>query len=242
MRDYLVDIIKHTLPLGAFDALRIDGDTSETSVSATEVNRLLVLRAKLNKPLKDLEGTFGIPNIGLLNTILSIPEYEKDAKIAMNYKDDNGTQVPFNIHFENENGDFKNDFRLIGKKVIDSKEPTTKMLIDKWPVSFEPSVSAMQRYKYQLSANPDEKTAEFTVKDGAVKASLGDNTSNSGSYEFHSGVDNKLNYGVSVSSGFLASIFTLTGDKTINIGDFGMMVTVNSGLATYNYVLPTISK
>jgi len=39
------------------------------------------------------------------------------------------------------------------------------------------------------------------------------------------------------------SILDLTGDKTFKISDDGAaMITVNSGLATYNYILPAQSK
>lgn len=242
MRDYLIDVVKHTLPLAAFNALRVDGSESATEISATESNRQLVLKARLNVPIEEFQGTFGIPNLNQLNTILNIPEYDEDANIEIRTKEENNTQVPFNIHFENKNGDFSNDFRLIGSRVIDSMEPPIRMMIDKWPVSFEPSVAAQQRFKYQLSANPDEKTTEFTVRDGAVKVTLGDGGSHSGGFQFHSGLDPKVKLKISVSSLFVAGVFAMSGDRTIHIGEHGMMVSIDSGLATYDYVIPNITK
>lgn len=241
MRDYLLDIVKHTLPLGAFNALRVDGSDNSTEISATESERHLVLKAKLSNSLSDFKGTFGIPNINLLNTILNIPEYQEDAHIEMCYKDDE-KKIPYNIHFENKGKDFTNDFRLIGEKVIDTMEPKINLMVDKWPVQFEPAMTAMQKYKYQLSANPDEQTAEFAVNNGEVTVALGDGQSHSGGFVFHSGIDEKLKYKISVSSLYAAGIFAMSGDKTINIGDFGMMINVDSGIASYNYILPNISK
>jgi hypothetical protein len=39
------------------------------------------------------------------------------------------------------------------------------------------------------------------------------------------------------------SILNLSGDKTVKIADAGaMMITVDSGMAEYNYILPAQSK
>ena len=48
MKDYLIDIVKHTVSLGCFDTLRIDGTDKETKISSTEKERTVVLRAKLH--------------------------------------------------------------------------------------------------------------------------------------------------------------------------------------------------
>lgn len=47
MRDYLIDIVKHTLPMNAFTQLRIDNEDDGTAISATETEKKMVLRANI---------------------------------------------------------------------------------------------------------------------------------------------------------------------------------------------------
>ena len=131
MRDYLIDIVKHTVPLGAFTNLRIDGSDALTEVSATEAERQMVLRGKLHAPVADFKGLFGIPNLPQLNTILNIPEYQDEkATFTVTRQDREGESQPVSIHLENATGDFKNDFRLMASKIIDSMEPKLKFNVN----------------------------------------------------------------------------------------------------------------
>ena len=243
MRDYLIDIVKHTVPLGAFTNLRIDGSDALTEVSATEAERQMVLRGKLHAPVADFKGLFGIPNLPQLNTILNIPEYQDEkATFTVTRQDREGETQPVAIHLENAAGDFKNDFRLMASKIIDSMEPKLKFNVNSWPIEFVPSVSSQQRLKFQTQANPDEKVVTFKVEGGKMTAQLGDASSHSGSFTFHDGLDASIKKTIAVPVLFVNSIFTLSGDKMIHMGDLGMMISVDSGLARYDYILPMLTK
>lgn len=243
MRDYLLDIVKHTLPLGAtvFTQLRIDSTDTGTSISATETEKQLVLLAKTHAPIPEFSGTFGIPNLLLLNTLLNIPEYDDNANISMQSKTDGDTVIPFNIHFENTAGDFKNDFRLMSQRVIESVEPKLTMKSN-FPVEFVPSVNSTTRLKYQVSAHPDEKNVQFDVENGEIRVTVGDVSSHSGNFVFHNGIDPAARYSFSVPSSFVLGALNMSGDKTICIGDMGITIKVDSGLVAYDYIIPMVTK
>lgn len=241
MRDYLLDIVKHTLPLGAFAQLRIDCEDGSTSISATETEKQLVLQAKTHAPIPEFVGTFGIPNLNLLNTLLNIPEYDESASIAMVTKQSDDAVIPFNIHFKNAAGDFKNDFRLMSQKVIESVEPKLAMRAN-FPVEFVPNMNSVTRLKYQVSAHPDEKVVQFDVTGGEIRASVGDASSHSGNFVFQSGVDEKARYSFAAPSSYVLGALNMTGDKKIRMGDLGIMITVDSGLVSYDYIIPMVTK
>lgn len=243
MKDYLIDIVKHTVSLGCFDTLRIDGTDKETKISSTEKERTVVLRAKLHGVISDFEGLFGVPNLPLLNTILNIPEYQDDtAKLTVERKTVNNMEQPTSIKFENASGDFKNEFRLMSSNVIDNIEPLLKFNVTSWPVSFVPTVAAQQRLKYQSSAHPEEKAIAFRIENGEVRAMIGDGSSHNGSFVFHTGVDKKIKETIVVPVIVVNSVLGLAGDKTMQMGGPGMMISVDSGLANYDYIIPMLTK
>jgi len=240
MRDYLLDIVKHTLPMNAFNQLRIDSGDTTTTISATEAERQLVVQAKTHAPIPQFQGTFGLPNLNLLNTLLNIPEYDDSATINFELKEAEEV-VPFKLHFKNAAGDFENDFRLMSKKVIEDLEKLLA-LTAKFPVDFVPSMNSITRLKYQVSANPDEKTVQFDVNKGTVRVSVGDSSSHSGSFVFAPGVEESSNYNFDVPSAYVLPALGMSGDKKIQIGELGLKITVDSGLVSYDYMIPMMAK
>ena len=64
-----------------------------------------------------------------------------------------------------------------------------------------------------------------------------------GNFVYHPGVNGQLKRAWSWPAQQVMSILALTGDKTIRISDDGAAkITVDSGLAVYNYILPAQSK
>ena len=79
MKDHLLDIVQHTHGLGVIDLVKIVGSDTETKLEAIAEDRSVILQAKFKGTVGEFVGTFGMPNLGKLNTILNIPEY-KDRK------------------------------------------------------------------------------------------------------------------------------------------------------------------
>ena len=63
----------------------------------------------------------------------------------------NGATVPTGIHFENEKGDFKNDYRFMNAEIINEKLKTVKFKGVKWDVEIEPTVASVQRFNWTRS-------------------------------------------------------------------------------------------
>ena len=244
MKDYLLDIVNHTVPVGSdvFQQLKIIGDDGSTEFQSSDQNKRVILKAKAKNEISEFQGTFGIPNLNLLNSILKIPEYEESPNIQLVKETKNGVEVPSEIHFKSKNGDFENRFRLLSAAVINSKEKELSMKVNDWPIKFEPTVANYQRLSHQATANPEEIAVEFHVHNGTIEAKLGDEGNHNGKFMFQSGVDESMNFKIYIPVQILLNLLKLNGDKTIFINKLAMMVRVDSNMIEYDYIMPSLSK
>lgn len=243
MRDYLLDIVKNTYGLGNIDLVKITGSESETQIEALADDRSVIVQAQTNNPVPEFIGIFGMPNLGKLNTILGIPEYKEDAKISISTQERNGQTVPNGIHFANAAGDFRNDYRFMSQELVIDKLKSVKMKQVAWNVEFEPSVAAIQRLKFQGSANSEEMLFTTKIESGNLKFFFGDHSTHAGDFVFHAGVAGVLAKPWSWPVVVVSNILGLAGDKTFRISDEGVaQITVNTGISTYNYLIPAQSK
>jgi hypothetical protein len=244
MQNYLKDLVQHTYSLGNIDTVKIVGDDNETRVIALAEDKCVVVDAKFKNPLPEFVGTFGMPNLGKLNTILNIPEYSEDAKLSIQTRPNpTGNPLPTGIHFENKTGDFKNDYRFMDENVVNAKLKNQKMRPVKWHVDFTPSVQSIQRMRFMASANSEETTFTAKTENGDLKFYFGDASSHAGNFVFQSGVSGTLTRSWSWPVAAVIAILALSGNKTFKISDEGAaMITIDSGLAVYDYVLPAQTK
>ena len=184
-----------------------------------------------------------MPNLDRLNTILNLPVYKDNAKITVTQqKDQDGNDVPSGINFENETGDFKNNYRFMSTAVINDQLKNVKMKPVKWNVEVTPTVQAIQKLKFQAQAHSDATAFSSKTENGELKFFFGDQASHAGSFTFAAtdgSLSKQLNWPISVVN----SILSLPGDKTFKISDDGVAeITVDSGLAVYQYMLPAQTK
>ena len=240
MKDHLQDIVQHTHSLGIIDLVKVVGTDSQTTIEAVSEERSAIVQAQFHNPVPEFVGTFGMPNLGKLNTILNIPEYKEDAKLSITKKDDG---APNGVHFENKVGDFKNDYRFMSAEIVNDKLKTVKFKGVKWGVEIEPSVAAIQRLRFQAQANSEETTFIAKVENGNLVFYFGDHSSHAGNFVFAHDVAGSLNKAWSWPVSAVISILSLAGDKMIQFSDEGAaQITVDSGLAVYNYILPAQQK
>jgi hypothetical protein len=185
-----------------------------------------------------------MPNLNKLNTILGIPEYKDNAKITLNTQDRNGESVPVGLKFENAAGDFKNDYRFMSQEIVSDK---VKSIISRkqinWGVEFQPTVANIQRLKFMASANSEETTFTAKKEGNDLKFFFGDHSTHAGNFVFQSDVAGALIKALSFPVAAVISILGLPGDKVLRLSDDGVLqITVDTGLATYNYLLPAQSK
>ncbi len=243
MRDHLLDITSHTYDLGIIDIVKITGTDTTTRIDGLADDRSVVVQAEFNNPVPEFIGTFGMPNLSKLKILLGIQEYREDAKITIKSQERNGVDTPVGLHFENAAGDFKNDYRFMTKEIIDEKLKTAKFKGANWTIEFEPTVAAIMRLKMQASANSEELHFRAKTVDGDLKFEFGDHSTHAGEFVFEPGVSGVLKRNWSWPVAQVISILSLVGDKRMQISDDGAaQIVVDSGLATYTYILPAQSK
>lgn len=244
MKDILQDIIDHTLNLSDIELLKITGSATETTVSGKSEKNLVFLTGKFKAPVVEFSGLFGMPNLPKLKTILGFAdEYDENAKITVVTQKVDGVDQPATIHFENKAGDFVNDYRLMDKTIVESKVPNVVFKGTKWDIDFQPSVAGIQRLKKQSMLHSEDEVFKTTLAGGNLSVQFGNPTNYSGNFVFHPGVSGSLNKTLGWPVKQFISIMDLFGDKHIYINDQGAMkITVDSGLAEYEYLLPSQSK
>ena len=243
MRDCLLDLVEHSYDLGCIDLIKITGTDKETTVDGLAENKSVVLQAKFATPVAEFIGTFGMPNLSKLKILLNLQEYKEDAQITVTSQNRNGVDSPVGLHFENKTGDFKNDYRFMVSEIVNDKLKTAKMKPLTWHVEFEPTVAAIQRLKMQAQANAEEPNFMAKTENGDLKFYFGDHSTHAGNFVFHPGTAGKLTRSWLWPVSQFIAIMNLTGDKTVRISDDGAAkITVDSGIAVYEYILPALSK
>lgn len=240
MRDCLLDLVEHTYDLGCIDLIKIVGDDQTTHISGMAEDLGVVVQAQYNNPVADFIGTFGMPNLGKLKTLLNLQEYREDAKLTITKRT---TGEPDGIAFENKAGDFKNNYRFMASEIVNDKLKTAKFKGVNWHIEFEPTVASIMRLKMQMSANAEEPNFQAKTENGDLKFFFGDHSTHSGNFVFQAGVNGQLKRAWAWPAKQFVAIMDLNGDKIVRISDDGAaQITVDSGMAVYNYILPAQSK
>lgn len=244
MKDILQDIIAHTHALSFLPLVKVTNDNDETLIESLADTRSVVLSAKTNAPVKEFKGTFGMPNLDKLALHLKNPEYQTDANIEVVEGERNGETLPTHIHFSNKTGDFENDYRFMNRtqiteklKDVKFKGPTT------WEVELDPTASAISRMKLQAAALAEETVFNVKTEGNDLIVSFGDNSSHAGKFTFMTNIKGTLKHTWSWPITEVIAILSLNGHISMKISDRGLMViSVSSGLAVYEYMLPAQSK
>jgi hypothetical protein len=204
-------------------------------------DKSVIMEAETANPYPQMIGVFGMPQLNKLKYLLDGAEYKEDAKIEVTSADRNGETVPVGIHFENKNGDFKNDYRFMLTEVINEKMKTVKFRGVKWDVVIEPTVSAVQRFNFQAGANPEHPTFLARSENGNLKFIFGDASTHGGEFIFATDVTGTLNKGWTWPVMPILSILKIAdvNNTTMSLSNEGaIQITLDSGLAVYKYIIP----
>jgi len=243
MKNFLQDLVAHTHSLGFLPLVKVSSTTKETSIESMAVDRSVIVNAKTHSPVDDFEGVFGMPNLNKLDIHLKCPEYKENATISVVKQERNGETIPTGLHFQNGLGDFQNDYRFMNQDIINEQLKSVKFKGAKWDIEFQPSMASIQRLKFQATAHSEELTFQVKTEGNDLVFSFGDASTHAGSFIFQAGVDGKLRQTWSWPVNQVQSILNLNGDITMRIADAGALnITVDSGIAVYEYILPAQSK
>lgn len=242
MKDILQDIVAHTHSLGFLTTLKVTNDDG-TLIESLSDDRAVIMIAKTHSKVDSFCGTFGMPDIGKLSYLLKVPEYQTDAKIDVVSETRNDEEVPTHIHFENSTGDFENDYRFMNKAIIEEKLKSLIFKVSEWDVEFEPSVSSIARMKLMSGAHSEETVFQVKAEDKDLNFYFGDLSTHAGRFTFEHDINGSLSHTWAWPVSNTLAILNLDGDKTMKISDKGaMMITVDSGITKYDYILPAQQK
>jgi hypothetical protein len=241
MKSILQDIVAHTNKLGFLNIVKITGTEDKTLIDSMADDRSVIMYAETANPNPDMIGTYGMPQLEKLRYLLDGKEYQDGAKIEVVTAERNGETVPVGLHFENKDGDFKNDYRFMNQDIINEKLKTVKFRGVKWDVEVEPTVSAIQRFQFQAGANTEHTTFLAKTDSGNLKFTFGDVSSHGGEFIFATGVTGNLNKGWTWPVNNVLSILKIADANNAKISfsnEGAMQITLDSGIATYKYIIP----
>lgn len=243
MKDILQDVVAHTHSLGFLNLVKVSSDDATTNIESMAEDRSVIMSATTKNKVGEFTGVFGMPNLDKLALHLKCPEYQKDSKIEVKSAERNGETVPTHIHFENAAGDFQNDYRFMNKQIIEEKLKTVKFKGATWNVTFQPSVASIARMKLMSAAHTEEPVFNVKTVDNNLVFSFGDASTHAGEFVFQHGIEGTLSHTWSWPVAQVQAILNLDGDATMSISDQGaMMISVDSGMTKYDYILPAQSK
>ena len=102
MKDFLQDLIQNTHGLGIVELVKITGTDTLTKVEAIAEDRSVIISGTYKTPVADVIGTFGMPNLGKLRTILGFSEeYDENANISIVREIKDGNQKQMNSSVPN---------------------------------------------------------------------------------------------------------------------------------------------
>ena len=241
MKDILQDIVSHTQNLGFLTTVKVTGSEDKTEIFSMADDRSVIMTAETSNPYADMIGTFGMPQLQKLKYLLDGAEYKDDAKITITTAERNGETIPVGIHFENKGGDFKNDYRFMNQEIINEKMKTVKFKGVKWDVEIEPTVAGVQRFNFQAGANNEHPTFLAKTEGDSLKFIFGDASTHGGEFVFATGVNGKLQRGWTWPVAPILSILKIAdvNNSKMALSDEGaIQITLDSGLATYKYIIP----
>ena len=244
MKDTLLDIVKHTHALGFLNLVKIVSDDKESTIESMADDRSVIMKGNFHKPI-GIDGTFGMPQLNKLDILLKVPEYKDGATITVSTRAKDGKDYPTGLHFENANGDFKNDYRFMNAEIIEEKLKTVKFRGVNWDIEFEPSMAAVTRLTYQVQANSEE-TSFVAKTDGTdLKFYFGDHSTHAGEFIFQPGVSGTLDKNWAWPVAQVLQILKLAESSTVKMhisNEGALQLTVDSGIGEYQFILPAQSK
>ena len=241
MKDFLQDLVAHTYALKDLSLVKVKCTGQHVKIESANDTRSVIIQGETKEDIPGLTGEFGLPNLKTLDTLLKCPEY-KDAKITVYYETKNKISTPCGIHFSNETDDYHNDYRFMHMALANEKMESLELFNDKWIIDIVPSIASIQRLQYQAQVTPGKTEFQISTENNNLIFKFGNAATHAGKFVFASGINGTLKHALNWPVTETIAILNLVGDKTLKLSNNGaMQITVDSGIAVYNYILPAQS-
>lgn len=241
MQDLLKDIVAHTNKLGFLNIVKVTGSEDKTLIDSMADDRTVIMYGETTNPYPALVGTFGMPQLEKLRYLVEGKEYQEDAKIDLMTAQRNNETIPVGLHFENKDGDFKNDYRFMNTEIINEKLKTVKFRGVTWHVEVNPSVNAVNRFSFQAGANTEHTTFLAKTDGDKLIFTFGDQSSHAGEFTFATGVTGKITKAWTWPVAPVLAILKSADANNTKLSfsnDGAMQIELDSGIATYKYIIP----
>ena len=241
MKDILQDIVNHTNKLGFLNIVKVTGTEDKTLVDSMADDRSVIMYAETKDPQTSMQGVFGMPQLEKLRYLVEGKEYQEDATIEIVSADRNGETLPIGLHFENKDGDFKNDYRFMNTEIINEKLKTIRFRGVNWHVEVNPTVNAIQRFQFQAGANTEHTTFLAKTDSDKLIFVFGDQSTHGGEFVFAQNITGKITKSWTWPVAPVLSILKIADGNNTKMSfsnDGAMQIELDSGIATYKYIIP----
>jgi hypothetical protein len=165
MREVLSEMIDMLTSVAKIDAVKVIGSETQTVFRAINDSKTVIMRATMNEPLVEFEGTSGISNLKLLSGLLDFASYRAEGAtftVERRTSPMTGNEAPAILKFSGKDG-AKAEFRLMSEQTA-PEQPDIRAI--PWEISFVPDpvkvkeFSALARLYHEVDAHFTPSTDE----------------------------------------------------------------------------------
>ena len=245
MKDVLVDILAHTIPLNILDTIKVTGSNTETLFESLAADTSIVFKANLKTPLPELNGIFGMSNLKILKGLTDFASFKTDnATVSIRNEIKDNVDTPVEIIFKDEDNRTAH-YRLLPPSIVPNQP---KPINSAWDITFIPTKSKIQELNKaaQIFSGQEEFFFVKTVGD-ELQIFIGEEgssshrmyvTFNKGSTGTVSGLHWNISQVIDVLK--LITDSDITEMKIMNKGL--LQISIENDVATYQFLLPAKKK
>lgn len=236
MKDIFMDLVRCVNGFN-FETIKVTADESATSFEAVTNDRTVIMKGKAKSAVSDLNGTFGLSNLSILQGILGLTAM-KDGDASIEVKNNSTSGEPEELIFKGKGT--RTVYRLMAGKAV-PKQPG--FMTPAFDVVAEPTKGAFIDFKEQAGVFAAVGTKFEPVSvDGELQFSLGDaNAANHNSKFTFADVAGELagTYKYPIGETLKALSLINFGECKVQFSSKGVMVIdVDTGIMELSFIFP----
>lgn len=268
MLDNLRDLVRHTTGLGV-ETLKLTGTEGNVVIEGVDTDKSIVIKGEFKQEIPELEGICGLSKLDHLSGIVRAYNKKEDTVLVSRstkmmkmdkrdadgklITDENGNAVSVEeevdhisqLTFKRKSPAMKNDYRVIDRRMIPDQYSMASAV--NWDVVIEPNQTSIELLQQQASIGIDQY---FGVKTREVEGvntlfvTLGEAGSEA-ELEFATDIEGNMTRDWIWSLDTVLKILKMADSAicTMSFLDKGaLQITLDTGLAEYNYIMPSRSR
>ena len=244
LAETLTDILAHTHGLGFIEMMKVDSDSSETTIAAIADDKSVVISGTLKSPLAQLDGTVGFSRMAVLNGYLKYPKFAEDGStIAIETTERDGVDIPAEIRFSSDDG-HESSYRFMHKDIVEEQIKVPSFNGATWDVVITANDDIMKDLSYfnsVLGAFEPTFVAK-TDADNNLNFYIGSGPTDRATVPIAKGVNGALGGNLTwplVQTLAILKLATKADDCTLSFSTKGVLkIEMETPVGTYEYLLP----